>query len=894
MSARRMGVGRASRGSLLVLTTIAMLVFAMGGRAYAEGGCSRGLTDGLTEPSVIESIGGAASWSTGGGRSVLEGEGFEFATAVTVGDQPAAAFEILSDDEIEFTAPAEDQYGVEHEHEVEIVVTTPGGQSYSCPPERNRIVYVTPTPPTGLSIDPQSGPEAGGTVVMIEGTGLTQNEVSPSAVTAVDFGSTPATSFEALSSRKLRAVAPPGKGSQSVTVTTAAGTSPPSNSPSFQYLAPPPLPEVVFVEPAEGPLTGGNTVEIWAHQTSGLTAVMFGSHPATSFKTTGAAIEAVVPAGTGTVDVRLTASGGTSPIVGGDRYAYTSKPTVTSIEPASGRVEERTRVRITGTGFSGVTSVHFGAVETEVFEAKANELIVYSPFYSGGPGTVDVTVSASGGMSAANSADRFTYLANRVSETPTVSPLPGRGSEAGGQTVTLTGNFEAVTAVDFGAAPASSFEVLSEDEIKAVVPPGHGTVDVTVLNTAGASAAQAKDRWQYYPRPAITSLSPPYGFAYKNEDTLVRVHGEHFLAPLSVTEDGRVRPTEVLSETELSVSLEHGAGTVELRAEDAGGTSPAVPADVFDFVAQPQISSIAPSQGVEEGGTTVTIRGLDLGYSPVVRFGSATASLTHVSEEEIVALAPAGSGTVDVTVTGENGESLGAYPFTYYSPSTLPRFGRCAPVPAGPGKTYSGGFTDKNCKKPSPTRAGKYEWSPGLASPNVSISGTTLTLTQQSTRKEVLTCTSASGAGEFEGATKLTGISIVLHGCKSGALSCESGGTAGQITTLPLQAVPGWISEAAHKAALELAPVSGTEAIRFSCGEEARTISSAVYVAVKIGKVGMSIALPFKSSSKGQKPAGFGGGAEPSSWTFGEHSPALVTGTLTIKAEEPFELSLVR
>ena len=214
------------------------------------------------------------------------------------------------------------------------------------------------------------------------------------------------------------------------------------------------------------------------------------------------------------------------------------------------------------------------------------------------------------------------------------------------------------------------------------------------------------------------------------------------------------------------------------------------------------------------------VTGFDCGAGDYGRHstGSVVASLTHVSEEEIVALAPAGSGTVDVTVTGENGESLGTYPYTYFSPSTLPRFGRCSSVPAGAGKTYSGGFTDKNCKKVSPTHAGKYEWSPGLASPNVSISGSTITLTQQSTRKVLLTCTSASGAGELEGATRLTGISIVLHGCKSATQSCESGGTTGQITTLPIQAVPGWISEASHKAALELAPVSGTEAIRFSCG----------------------------------------------------------------------------
>jgi hypothetical protein len=77
------------------------------------------------------------------------------------------------------------------------------------------------------------GPQAGGASVLIKGSELTE-------VTAVDFGSTPATSFSpGVQEGTIRATAPPGTGTVDVRVTTPAGTSAIAKVDHYTYVDPP-------------------------------------------------------------------------------------------------------------------------------------------------------------------------------------------------------------------------------------------------------------------------------------------------------------------------------------------------------------------------------------------------------------------------------------------------------------------------------------------------------------------------------------------------------------------------------------------------------------------------------------------------------------------------------
>jgi hypothetical protein len=77
---------------------------------------------------------------------------------------------------------------------------------------------------------------------------------------------------------------------------------------------------------------------------------------------------------------------------------------------------------------------------------------------------------------------------------------------------------------------------------------------------------------------------------------------------------------------------------------------------------------VSPTSGPAAGGTTVSITGVSLRGATGVTFGSApAASVTVVSATSITAVAPPGTGVVDVRVTTSAGQTAtsAADHFTY-------------------------------------------------------------------------------------------------------------------------------------------------------------------------------------------------------------------------------------
>lgn len=101
--------------------------------------------------------------------------------------------------------------------------------------------FIPPVPPTISSIDPTSGPEAGGTVVTITGFSFLSSD------TEVFFGATPATSVTVISNTQIIATAPPGTGTVDITVVTSIGTTPIVPEDQFTYIPIIPLPPSNFV-----------------------------------------------------------------------------------------------------------------------------------------------------------------------------------------------------------------------------------------------------------------------------------------------------------------------------------------------------------------------------------------------------------------------------------------------------------------------------------------------------------------------------------------------------------------------------------------------------------------------------------------------------------------------
>jgi alpha-tubulin suppressor-like RCC1 family protein len=263
------------------------------------------------------------------------------------------------------------------------------------------IVYSEP-PPSVTSLNPTSGPAAGGTTIRITGANL-------EGATAVDFGAHGATHFTVDSASSITATAPAGAaGTVDVTVTTPAGTSATGTSDHFTFLPPP---SVKKVAAKSGPGEGGTTVTISGANLEGATSVTFGALSTTDITILSAkAITVVTPAGAGTVAVSVTTPGGTSAPASKAVFEYT--PLIEALAPNSGPAAGGTRVTINGAGFAlgaGTTTFKFGSkAATEVDCETQSSCTVTAP--AGKAGSVEVTAAVGKGKSTANpAADRFTY-----------------------------------------------------------------------------------------------------------------------------------------------------------------------------------------------------------------------------------------------------------------------------------------------------------------------------------------------------------------------------------------------------------------------------------------------------------------------------------------------------
>ena len=197
-------------------------------------------------------------------------------------------------------------------------------------------------------------------------------------------------------------------------------------------------PTVTNVSPNTGPATGGTTVIITGTNFFAVTAVNFGGNPAASYSVNSPTqITASSPAGTGTVDVRVTAGGGTSGTSPADQFTYVPAPTVTGVNPNTGPPAGGTSVIITGDNFTNATAVRFGGTAAGSFSViSANQITATSP---AGTGTVDVTVTTPGGTSATGGADRFSYAAAGSAIALSSSQNPSSAGQAVRFTATVTG-----------------------------------------------------------------------------------------------------------------------------------------------------------------------------------------------------------------------------------------------------------------------------------------------------------------------------------------------------------------------------------------------------------------------------------------------------------------------
>ncbi len=221
---------------------------------------------------------------------------------------------------------------------------------------------------------------------------------------------------------------------------------------------------IASINPNNGPAAGGNTVTITGSNfVNGLMVFFGGQLASTIVWLSPTTLTAVVPSVAGSsvpqpVDVVIENPNGQQAILT-DGYTYNSLPSIANIVPSIGPTAGGTLVTITGTSFTGATSVTFGGVPgTNVtVNGDGTQLTVNAP--AGTVGAVQVVVTTPGGSGPANPpTTTYTYVA--VPTVTGVSPpsgpvgggvpvtISGTGFVAGQTTVTFGGNDGIVTAVN--------------------------------------------------------------------------------------------------------------------------------------------------------------------------------------------------------------------------------------------------------------------------------------------------------------------------------------------------------------------------------------------------------------------------------------------------------------
>jgi hypothetical protein len=358
-------------------------------------------------------------------------------------------------------------------------------------------------------------------------------------------------------------------------------------------------------------------------------------------------------------------------------------PQVTGILPISGPITTGNPVVITGTGFATATQVYFGTQPAVSFTKTNTTIDAVAPAApSAAPVSADITVVTSGGTSATSPADVYTW-----DPVPTLtSVLPAEGVVAGGQTITVDG-----TGFASGVEGATTIEVRKQGGGESVActnvqvnvggtqltcttgaSTSAGLFDVLVTTPGGATTPIPADQYTYFfAAPSITSVSPSDGPAAGG--TSVTITGNSFDGATAVCFGTNCESTGSFTvNSNTSISTTSPAGTagsrVDITVEGPGGTSSTLPADQFTY--GPQVTGLVPSTGPSAGGTTVTISGNGLSGATGVSFGSVAGSVDSSTATSVVATAPPGTGTVNVTVTTPNGVSpvSSSDLFTYSAP----------------------------------------------------------------------------------------------------------------------------------------------------------------------------------------------------------------------------------
>lgn len=228
------------------------------------------------------------------------------------------------------------------------------------------------------------------------------------------------------------------------------------------------------------------------------------------------------------------------------------QPRIDAVDPPLGLVNQETEVTLYGqfpTLETVSLVVKFGGVAAQIIKSGEDEILVTAPA-APVAGKVDVAVLCANTHVHGVAPKSFEYYVPNL-EPAITGVTPDRGPGAGGTLLEVTGsNFDPTAIVEVGGTQAQTLARLGRTVLVAIVPPGTGTVDVTVrqADTVSAPHATAAGAFSYFDQgigeePSDTALDgqwKAYAIAHQFPEAVLLMNANLTLAGGTYSENGEM------------------------------------------------------------------------------------------------------------------------------------------------------------------------------------------------------------------------------------------------------------------------------------------------------------------------------------------------------------------
>ena len=557
-------------------------------------------------PKIAKLLPNVGPWK-GGTVLVIWGSGFRPGAKVLLSGMPAQVH-VVEPTFITITTP-KGSIGP-----ADVTVLNGDGQGHTLGGGFSWIAPAKPKP-TLLGITPGSGPEKGGTPVILTGQSFSGGGIG-------FVGWRPLSSWTVLNSSIATGSTIKGDAGKATVVFTAGDGQSAVLTNAFDFVG---APRIDSFQPALGSVDGGTVVTLAGKGFSAKAKVTFGGKPVHSVKVLSPFVIKIQtkahPAGP--VQVRVENPDGQWNL-SSKAFRFVRPPVVTALFPKQGVNTGGTPIVLRGKDFLPGAKVFFvdsktnkATPATSIAVVSSQAITARSP--AGPAGShAKVRVDNPDGQSSF-AAQVYKWVdAKTIATPPTIGKLtPPTGPTSGGTWGLLTGkNLQKGAWAIFGSVPTKVLDVRDTENARFVTAPSPVTavVDVIVIHPDGGHGLLKKaftytDPSKLDPAPKLVGIDPNAGPTKGGTKTTLLGSGLKtgslvFFDTSSANSVSGGKSGGSL----VAVTPPHALGPVDVRVTSPQGRT-SMKKGGFTYVPPPQITGIKPQAGPAAGGTSVDISG---------------------------------------------------------------------------------------------------------------------------------------------------------------------------------------------------------------------------------------------------------------------------------------------